>query len=704
MAVTYSNGWQISTNDNKKQNSGMSAAAQKAILDRVATEDMNANELMEAIGGAIGMSGDWNVGIFDNISANDMIQAYKDGVLPSTSDAMRAIFNGEYIGNTNDYMNEVLSDIFGLEYDKKSGFVSNGASVYDYGWYDPSISQQNLHVMLNGSTEDMFFIDNGMDYTYDSATGNIIRGGDGKIVGNINDIDPNSTDKWAWNTGASGNATGSAGSSPITGGTGSMSGGYTNESDYTPSTGNSTYVPSTGGITSGSTGGSSYVPSTGTTTGGTTTGGSSTGVVNGKTGADALADFLSALKIDSDFSKNLNTSRENIESKYNTLFEDLRTGDYTQKPYYQTILESYGIKGDAAANDASASGAAANAGNLDSYAAANAQRQQLAFKNAGQTAALNAYNSEVASLLQTLSDLGVNVNDLYKTWAGELDSQRSGAVNAYLGQLGADTDKYVSDNALAGDKYTADTNKYLGDVQASIDKYLGDINKEIEQDKINANVQMNAANNAANKELADLEVKYNTEMAELDRKQELLKQEMVNASAERLAQIEKEIRELEATKAETTEKYKVDKALEESKYVADKEADSYLDGLKYSGTTTEDVKVTDPTTEEYAKALEIYTTSGAAAAEQYIASLARGKQDLVRDYLSKYGGGKAGGTIPNSDLEQFAAVIRYGMNNGGTLEEAFERKWAQYIADNPSMNTLENKEQLLRYLEGIFSK
>ena len=696
MAVTYNNGWQISTNDNKTQTSGMSAAAQKAILDRVATEDMTANELMEAIGDAIGMSGNWNVGIFDKISANDMIQAYKDGVLPSTSDAMKAIANGEYFGTKNDYMNETLSDIFGLEYDKKSGFASNGASVYDYGWYDPVIQQQNLHAMLDGVTEEITFDDNGERYTYDPATGNITRGGDGKVVGNFNDLDPNSTDKWTWNTGTSGNASGSAGSSSITGGTGNVGGGYNNETDYTPPTGNSTYVPSTGGnVTGNYTGGS--------VTGGTTTG-SSTGVVNTKTGADALADYLSALKIDSDFSKNLNTSRENIESKYNTLFEDLRTGDYTQKPYYQTILESYGIKGDAAANNASASGAAANAGNLDSYAAANAQRQQLAFKNAAESAALNAYNSEVASLLQTLSDLGVNVNDLYKTWAGELDSQRSGAVNAYLGQLGADTDKYVSDNALAGDKYTSDTNKYLGDIQATVDKYLGDLQASTDKYVTDANVQMNAANNAANKELADLEVKYNTEMAELDRKQELLKQEMVNASSERIAQIEKEIREIEASKAETTEKYKVDKALEESQYVADKEANSYLEGLKYSGTTTEDVKVTDPTTEEYAKALEIYTTSGAAAADQYIASLARGKQDLVRKYLSEYGGGKAGGTIPNSDLEQFAAVIRYGMNNKGTFTEAFEKKWTQYIADNPSMNTLENREQLLRYLDGIFNK
>jgi hypothetical protein len=689
------------TNTNKNKNSGMSRAAQAAIMERVATSDMNANELMEAIGGAIGMSGDWNVGIFDNIKASDMIQAYKDGVLPSTSDAMKAINSGEYIGNKNDYMNEVLSDIFGLDYEKETGFVSKGASLESK--YAPSMSQEHYDRVTSSSFATDFSVGDAQ-YTYDPSTGQITRKNDGAIISGIDEIN----DYAASNKGtSSSNASGSAGTPSATGGAGEPTSdyGYGNsdvEIEPVASIGNYT-GGSTGGYVTGSVG-STYVPGTGTTAGGTTTGGSSTGVVNGKTGADALADYLAALKIDSDFSKNLNTSRENIESKYNTLFEDLRTGDYTKEPYYQTILDSYGIKGDAAANDASASGAAANGGNLDSYAAANAQRQQLAFKNAAQSAALNAYNSEVASLLKTLGDLGVNVNDLYKTWASELDSQRSGAVNAYLGQLGADTDKYVSDNALAGDKYASDTNKYLGDVQASIDKYLGDLQASTDKYLADAEVQINADKNAANKELAQLEITYNTTMAELDRKHELLKQEASTASAERIAQIEKEIREIEAEKEAATEKYKTDKALEESKYLADTEANSYLEGLKYNTTTGGKIEVKDPTTEEYNKALEIYTTSGAGAAEQYIATLARGKQDLVRAYLNQYGGGKSGATIPDADLNQFVAVIRYGMNNGGTFEEALERKWAQYIADNPSMNTSENKEKLLAYLEGIFNK
>lgn len=621
MAVTYNNGWQISTSDGKNSLlTPLTNSAREDILKRVETDpNMTAKDLLGAISGSMGASTTWEEEIFGKINAADFLQAYKDGVLPSTADASKAIANGEYIGNKDQYMNEVLSSIFDLDYDNKSGFVANGATIYDTGAYTPTQSQQNIYAMLNGSNEDVAFTDNGMHYTYDPNTGNIVDS-NGRVVSNFNDIDPNSTDSWHTGGGStSGNASGSAGGSSVTGGTGNVSGG-------------STSTPSTGGNV---TGGTTSTPSTGgSVTGGTATG-SSTGVVNGKTGADALADYLSALKIDSDFSKNLNTSRENIESKYNTLFEDLRTGDYTQKPYYQTILESYGIKGDAAANNASASGAAANAGNLDSYAAANAQRQQLAFKNAAQSAALNAYNSEVASLLKTLGDLGVNVNDLYKTWASELDSQRSGAVNAYLGQLGADTDKYVSDNALAGDKYQSDTNKYLGDVQASIDKYLGDLQASTDKYIADAEVQINADKNAANKELAQLEITYNTTMADLDRKHELLKQEASTASAERIAQIEKEIREIEATKAEATAKYEAD-----VKYATELLKASYDENKK-----VEDEKKTEeekngklkPTDSMYNSALKAYNDGGVSGLADYLATVPAYDIDLLYEYAIKNG-------------------------------------------------------------------
>lgn len=630
MATKLSNGWTVSSGT-QGLGHAMTQAAAKSIMDKVATEDMNANELMEEIGKAMGVNAGWSIDIFDNIKATDMANAFKQGILPSTQDAVEAIKNKEYIGDKNDYMNEVLSDIFGLEYDKPTGFVSKGAvseetKVSDY-------FNENFDDIVGDGTMAKHFEVDGVDYIYDPSTGHITSGRRGIIADTGTGAN---TDEY---TGVINGVTYEDYIASLGNNGGSASGSMSGSA-------NGSAGGSTGGSVSGSTGGTTNVPTTGgTTTGGTvsgSTGGSSTGVVNGKTGADALADYLSALKIDSDFSKNLNTSRENIESKYNTLFEDLRTGDYTKEPYYQTILDSYGIKGDAAANDASASGAAANSGNLDSYAAANAQRQQLAYKNAAESAALNAYNSEVASLLQTLSDLGVNVNDLYKTWASELDSQRSGAVNAYLGQLGAETDKYVSDNALAGDKYTADANKYLGDLdlagtkyQTEAQKYLGDLQAQIDKYKADAEIQINADKNAANKELAQLEITYNTTMADLDRKHESLLQEKQTASAERIAQIEKEIREIEATKAEATAKYEAD-----MKYATELLKASYDENKK----TEEEKKVEEekngklkPTDSMYNSALKAYNDGGVSGLADYLATVPAYDIDLLYEYAIKNG-------------------------------------------------------------------
>lgn len=646
--------------------------------------------------------------VFSKINAYDFAQAYQAGLIPTEKEARDAVKNGEYLKGSNDYIVEKLYDIFDIgDYNDPTGFVSKGATFENL--HIPQMSENDLTSITSSPFKSNFAVGD-VKYMYNPATGQITRKGDGKVVSGVDEINQYAKDNYKQFPDDK-NYSGSSGYSPITGGTGkptgSAEGGFFGNTSYTPGAGSA--VGGSSGSSGGSTGGAPYNPGGNASAGGyPASGGSGTG----KSGADVLADYLSSLSIDSDFSKNLNASRENLESKYGTLFEDIRTGDYTKKPYYQTILDSYGIAGDAAADDASASGAAANSGNLDSYAAANAQRQQLAFKNAAQSAALNAYNAEVASLLKTLGDLGVNVNDLYKTWASELDSQRSGAVNAYLGQLGADTDKYVSDNALAGDKYMADTNKYLGDLdlagtkyQTDAQKYLGDLQAQIDKYKADAEVQINADKNAANKELAQLEITYNTTMADLDRKHELLKQEASTASAERIAQIEKEIREIEAEKEAATAKYKTDKALEESKYLADKEANSYLEGLKYNTTTGGEIEVKDPTTEEYNKAVEIYEAEGSAALEKYIASLARGKQELVRSYVEKYSSRPSGKTVSESDLQSIAAYANYAMKQGGKdAGTASGEAWVDFISKNPNLNTPENEDAVIEYLKQVFGK
>ena len=210
---------------------------------------------------------------------------------------------------------------------------------------------------------------------------------------------------------------------------------------------------------------------TGSSYGGTVSG-SGYGVPAGNANAygATVSGNVNAYGSPTDYNAQIARTIADLEAQYRNLYDRQANGDYTKSPYFQTIMEQYGIKGDNAANAEKASSAGSNAGNLDSYAAANARRQQLAYKNAAQTAALNAYNSEIANMLQTLQSLGVNVNDLYATWSGDLNSQRDAQAALY----GYDTERYKSDNQYKSDVYGYDTDRYKSDNTLAGQKYVSD--------------------------------------------------------------------------------------------------------------------------------------------------------------------------------------------------------------------------------------
>ena len=91
---------------------------------------------------------------------------------------------------------------------------------------------------------------------------------------------------------------------------------------------------------------------------------------------------------------------------------NLNTNPYTSD-IGKSIMSNYQLKGYNASQDATANVAGDNGGNIDSYSAANANRQQLAYTNAGNEAVLNDFNSRVANSLSILQSLGVDVGDAY---------------------------------------------------------------------------------------------------------------------------------------------------------------------------------------------------------------------------------------------------------------------------------------------------
>ncbi len=91
----------------------------------------------------------------------------------------------------------------------------------------------------------------------------------------------------------------------------------------------------------------------------------------------------------------------------------------------KSIMEDYKFKGKTASDNAVASGGAANGGNIDSYAAANANRQQLAFTNAGKQAVLNDFNTRVSNYKDILNNLGVYLQGQEKGMQTTIGLQQS---------------------------------------------------------------------------------------------------------------------------------------------------------------------------------------------------------------------------------------------------------------------------------------
>lgn len=167
----------------------------------------------------------------------------------------------------------------------------------------------------------------------------------------------------------------------------------------------------------------------------------------------------------------LNTEHYNIGRNQ---LDYINNFDVTKQPYYQGIMDQYKLGGYNAAQGAYADGSANNGGNIDSYAAANANRQQLAFTTAGQQAALaaaqqNATNWQnlYSQMSQDLNNQGVlNANTLQQAAqmysvdaqermnaldvAGAMERQAmANAIQGYLGNIQADMQKYGIDAETA---------------------------------------------------------------------------------------------------------------------------------------------------------------------------------------------------------------------------------------------------------------
>lgn len=431
-------------------------------LQGIINSGMSGKQLLEGLSGAA-----WNSSVADGKSAGDLINGYQNGTLAQSAGAKagyQPVTN--MIGSTVSDMNQA------------TGAKNASTGVVNVGNGSTASSQ-------NGGSVDGAWV---------NSFASKVRGAakDGNLQKTLDSVWANYAESYPANA------------TPILYSEIQKAlglGGITNTgSGTTPSAGN----------TGASFGNTSYTPTSGT---------------NGVTSAWNTNDFLASLGGSAggaltgnsgDYSKQISDSIAKLEADYRNLLSSIQSGDYTKKSYYQTILDSYGLAGDDAASDAAASGAGANGGNLDSYAAANARRQELAYRNAAQNAALSAYNAEIENMLNTLSGLGVNVNDLYGTWGGELDSQRKTLADVILGKLGYDSDIYGYDMQKQMNTESLASQEKLASAQNALSAKLAEMERMMNKDTLASNEKVQAGINETNRLIAEYESALNKLGLEMD--------------------------------------------------------------------------------------------------------------------------------------------------------------------------------------------
>lgn len=104
---------------------------------------------------------------------------------------------------------------------------------------------------------------------------------------------------------------------------------------------------------------------------------------------------------------------ESLFAKYNQEYEDLKNTNPFETETAKSILAKYDLAGLQGRDNEVAKVGGSNGGNIDSFAAANALRQQSALVNKGQQVVLDAHQQKLDHARGLLSDMGVNIDRVF---------------------------------------------------------------------------------------------------------------------------------------------------------------------------------------------------------------------------------------------------------------------------------------------------
>ena len=128
---------------------------------------------------------------------------------------------------------------------------------------------------------------------------------------------------------------------------------------------------------------------------------------------NAFNDYVTRSGVSRPNTSAISQENENLFKKYNQEYEDLKNTNPFTTDEAKAILAKYDLAGLQGRDNEVASGAGSNGGNIDSFAAANALRQQTALVTQGQQVVLDAYQQKLDHAKSLLSDMGVNIDRVF---------------------------------------------------------------------------------------------------------------------------------------------------------------------------------------------------------------------------------------------------------------------------------------------------
>mgnify|MGYP004483176699 CR=1 FL=1 len=198
---------------------------------------------------------------------------------------------------------------------------------------------------------------------------------------------------------------------------------------------------------------------------------------------------------------------QNLVGNYKDYYDNMvKENPYTNE-VGKSILSKYDLAGYTAGNNAAASGAASNGGNIDSFAAGNAMHNQAALIAMGQEKALAAQNQKLERAKDILSNMGVEAERIFN--ASETEKNNDVTRNATIADVTGYTPEqwtYANNPYLNGDGTLRNENLDYKAIMEDARAKLKNEKDATERERLN-----NVINSAAQARAIKLGSRYNSD-------------------------------------------------------------------------------------------------------------------------------------------------------------------------------------------------